>query len=123
MNSITGGREEKIVTQTQIVLQQKHGSDYESLRHRGAGARNICVGFADVMCASGVNLAHVTQMLRAKFAYDVRHAARVHHANVARTCRARSAQQGRLLIRCLYKYWRFLRMAYRNERDILNKTK
>jgi hypothetical protein len=47
--------------------------------------------------ASGVNLAHVTQMLRAKFAYDVRHVARVHHANVAGTCRARSAQQGMLL--------------------------
>jgi hypothetical protein len=28
-------------------------------------------------------------MLRANFAYDVRHVARVHHANVARTCRAR----------------------------------
>jgi hypothetical protein len=25
--------------------------------------------------------------------YDVRHVARVHHANVARTCGARSAQQ------------------------------
>jgi hypothetical protein len=47
---------------------------------RAAGARNICVGFADVTRASGVNLANVTQMLRAKFAYDVRHVARVHHA-------------------------------------------
>jgi hypothetical protein len=30
------------------------------------------------------------QMLRAKFAYDVRHVAHVHHTNVARTCRART---------------------------------
>jgi hypothetical protein len=36
-------------------------------------------------------------MLRAKFVYDVRHVARLLHANVARTCRARSAQQGMLL--------------------------
>jgi hypothetical protein len=35
-------------------------------------------------------------MLRAKFAYDVRHVARLHHANVARICRAMSAQQGML---------------------------
>jgi hypothetical protein len=28
----------------------------------------------------------------------VRHVARVHHVNVARTCRARSAQQGMLLL-------------------------
>jgi hypothetical protein len=41
--------------------------------------------------------AYVTQMLRAKFVYDVRHVAGVHHANVARTFRARSAQQGMLL--------------------------
>jgi hypothetical protein len=34
-------------------------------------------------------------MLCGKFAYDVRHVARVHHANVARTCRA---QQGMLLL-------------------------
>jgi hypothetical protein len=32
--------------------------------------------------------AYVTQMLRAQVAYGVRHVARVHHANVARTCRA-----------------------------------
>jgi hypothetical protein len=37
-------------------------------------------------------------MLRAKFAYDVRHVVRVHHANVVRTCRARSAQQAVLLL-------------------------
>jgi hypothetical protein len=38
---------------------------------------------------------YVTQILRAKFAYDVRHVARVHHANVARTC---LAQQVMLLL-------------------------
>jgi hypothetical protein len=59
---------------------------------------NIWVGFADVTRTSGVNLAHVTQMLRAKFAYDVHHVARVHQANVARNCHARSAQQGMLLL-------------------------
>jgi hypothetical protein len=59
------------------------------------GARNICIGCADVTRASG---AYFTQMSRAKFAYDVRHVARVHNANVARTCRARSAQQGMLLL-------------------------
>jgi hypothetical protein len=42
--------------------------------------------------------AYVTQILRAKVADDVRHVARVHHANVARTCRARTAQQGMLLL-------------------------
>jgi hypothetical protein len=31
---------------------------------RAAGARNICVGFADVTRASGENLAHVTQNSR-----------------------------------------------------------
>jgi hypothetical protein len=41
-----------------------------------AGARNIFVGFADVTRASGVNLAHKISMSR-KFAYDVRHVARV----------------------------------------------
>jgi hypothetical protein len=39
--------------------------------------------------------AYVTQLM---FAYDVRHVARVHHTNVARTCRARSAQQVMLLV-------------------------
>jgi hypothetical protein len=39
---------------------------------------------------------YVTQMLHAKFEYDVRHAGHV-HANVARTSRARSAQHGMLL--------------------------
>jgi hypothetical protein len=58
--------------------------------------RNICVGFADVTRVSGVNLAHMSRMLRAKFAYDMRHVARVHHANVARTC-ART-QQNMLLL-------------------------
>jgi hypothetical protein len=52
-----------------------------------AGTPNICVEFADVTRAPGVNLAHVTQMLRAKFACDVCHD--------ARTCRA---QQGILLL-------------------------
>jgi hypothetical protein len=42
---------------------------------RAAGARNICVGFADVSAfESG---AYVTHMLRTQFAYDVRHVARV----------------------------------------------
>jgi hypothetical protein len=36
-------------------------------------SRNICAGFADVTRASGVSLAHATQMLHAKFAYDVHH--------------------------------------------------
>jgi hypothetical protein len=54
---------------------------------------------ARILRESGAN---VTQMLRAKFAYDVRHAARVHHANVARTCCARNAQQGMLLLNPLH---------------------
>jgi hypothetical protein len=38
-------------------------------------------------------------MLRsAKFAQDVRHRPRINHANIARTCRVRSAQQGMLLL-------------------------
>jgi hypothetical protein len=40
------------------------------------GARNICVRFADVTCNRRESGAYVTQMLRAKFAYDVRHVAR-----------------------------------------------
>jgi hypothetical protein len=31
-------------------------------------------------------------MLRAKFAYDVRHVARVHHANIAGTCGTRATR-------------------------------
>jgi hypothetical protein len=50
-------------------------------------------GFADVTHTRRESGAYVTQMLRAKLAYDVRHVA-AYHANVARTCRARSAQQG-----------------------------
>jgi hypothetical protein len=38
-----------------------------------AGARNICVRFADVTRMPRESGAYVTQMLRAKFAYDVRH--------------------------------------------------
>jgi hypothetical protein len=49
-----------------------------------ADARNICIGFADVTRIRRESGVHVTQMFRAKFAYDVRHEARVHHANAAR---------------------------------------
>jgi hypothetical protein len=65
---------------------------------RAAGARNICVGFVDVTHIRRESGAYVTQMLRANFAYDVRHVSRVHHANAARTCSARSAQQWMLLV-------------------------
>jgi hypothetical protein len=51
---------------------------------RAAGPRNIYVGFADVTRIRLESGAYVTQMLRAKLEYDVRHVARVHHANVAR---------------------------------------
>jgi hypothetical protein len=66
---------------------------------RAAGARNICVGFTDV---TRIRRESGT-MLRAKFAYDVRHVhvARVHHACVARTSRAtRDVTFGPLCIHC-----------------------
>jgi hypothetical protein len=59
---------------------------------RPAGARNICVGFAHV----GVNLAHMSPKC---YAHNSRtmcvYVARVH---VTRTCRARSAQQGIIVL-------------------------
>jgi hypothetical protein len=42
---------------------------------------------ADVTRIRRESVAYVTQMLRAKFAYDVRHET-AYHANVVRTCRA-----------------------------------
>jgi hypothetical protein len=69
-------------------------SQYHLYRSEVAYDRNYYMRMQSLF---GLNLAHwayVTQMLRAKFAYDERHVARVHHANVARTFHARSAQQG-----------------------------
>jgi hypothetical protein len=63
-------------------------------KNRPCCARNICLGFADVTRSSRVNPAHYI----ARQAQYSRHVARVHHANVARTCRAMSAQQGMLLL-------------------------
>jgi hypothetical protein len=55
--------------------------------------------------------ANVTRKIRV---CDVRHVARVHHVNVARTCRARSAQQGMLLLGPSVSFWikRFLPLVY-----------
>jgi hypothetical protein len=55
---------------TSLAARSSRGRCAEHLRRiRGCDAR--------FRRESGVNLAHVTQMLRAKFAYDARHAARV----------------------------------------------
>jgi hypothetical protein len=55
---------------------------------RAAGVRNICVGFADVTHASGVNPAWIWcichQVLRTNFAWDVRHIQRESGAYVTK---------------------------------------
>jgi hypothetical protein len=63
---------------------RKYGVDFQVVHRRGpkvypllsVGACNICVGFANVTHIRRESR-YVTQMLSAKFAYDVRHAARV----------------------------------------------
>jgi hypothetical protein len=75
---------------TSLVAHSSRGSCAQHLRWiRGCDARIRRESGAYVMSR---------KILRAQFAYDVRHVARVHHANVARTCRVSSAQQGMLLL-------------------------
>jgi hypothetical protein len=53
-----------------------NGRMFHTKGSKSTGSRNICVGFADVTRIRRESDAYVTQMLRAKFAYDVRHYAK-----------------------------------------------
>jgi hypothetical protein len=59
-----------------VTVESKIGTDFKRSIAESPSASD-----ARIRRESG---AYVTQMLRTKFANDVRHVARVHHANVAR---------------------------------------